>query len=754
MALLEVLQLVGYSTAAALHLWIGALLVKRRRMLGKIERVLMFLAVTLGVWHTSNLLVALHAMLGLSVERWTVLLRLADTLAVVSVTVTYSMLLHVHIHLWADVRRRGLTWSERARVYLSYLPAVFLVYAAPKLWTGVYAPMFERLSHLLVPFALWAAYVLCLVAGTDFLIARLSKSRTEKLLLKTLAASFLAIAGLILAVYGFGVGRGTALEEYLKTVANLGSLLPTALLAYHIYRYRYLELILKESLIVASFASVVLVVYLYGIRNIALWLTAQYGLRPGAVEGLLILMLALVAAPLRRWLDKRFRRLFEQEASLFRDVIARIGSNVGRYGQLPELLRFVEERAAEGLGLRRVRLLTLASSPTSDNEGADAERNSAEFAGRSASVAAGAGNGDGKLQSVEAGGALSNEIAGVEKKYPPNINTASSKTPTEAEAFEAGEDSQWAARVLEISRARDWLPVEDEPLLSGAGWEIAFPLRRDEREVGLLLVDAQPDALTYEARALLELLAGQVAIAVEDFRLVEANVRLERRIAQSERLAALGQMAATVAHEVKNPLSAIKSIAQVMREDEYLKREYARDLELIVGETDRLSQSVTQMLSFARTAPPAETPRRADELLQSLSHLFQKEATARKVALKTDFESVTSELEGACAASVRDALSNLLLNAIQATPAGGEVNLSARVEGERMILSVADSGKGVAPEHRARIWEPFFTTKQRGTGLGLAIVRKRIEEVGGEVRLATPRSGEGARFELIIPLRK
>ena len=152
-SLLEVLQLIGYSTAAALHLWIGALLVKRRRALGRLERVLMVLALTLGVWHTSNLLVALHAMLGLS-DRWTVWLRLADTLAVVSITLTYSMLLHVHIHLWANARRRELKPGERARVYLSYTPALFLVYAAPKLWTGAYAPMFVRLSHLLLPFAL------------------------------------------------------------------------------------------------------------------------------------------------------------------------------------------------------------------------------------------------------------------------------------------------------------------------------------------------------------------------------------------------------------------------------------------------------------------------------------------------------------------------------------------------------------------------------------------------------------------------
>jgi signal transduction histidine kinase len=279
-------------------------------------------------------------------------------------------------------------------------------------------------------------------------------------------------------------------------------------------------------------------------------------------------------------------------------------------------------------------------------------------------------------------------------------------------------------------------------------------LRREERVVGLLLVDAAPDALTYEVRSLLELLAGQVAIAVEDCRLVEENVQLERRIAQSERLAALGRMAATVAHEVKNPLSAIKSIAQVMREDEYLKREYARDLELIVGETDRLSRSVTQMLSFARTAPHLDAPRRADELVQSLAQLFQKEAAGRKVALKVEAESLAFELEGATAAAVRDALSNLLLNALQATPAGGQVVLAARAEGGRLTISVADSGAGVPLEQRERIWEPFFTTRQRGTGLGLAIVRKRIEDAGGQTRLAASKEGEGARFELSVPLRE
>src|ERR687886_146269 len=129
-------------------------------------------------------------------------------------------------------------------------------------------------------------------------------------------------------------------------------------------------------------------------------------------------------------------------------------------------------------------------------------------------------------------------------------------------------------KLLQILDERDWTPLSGDRILRERGYELAYPLRREERTVGLMLVDAAADALTPDARTVLEVLAGQVAIAIEDSRLVEENVRLERQLAQGERLAALGQMAATVAHEVKNPLSAIKSIAQVMREDDQLAPEY------------------------------------------------------------------------------------------------------------------------------------------------------------------------------------
>jgi len=103
-------------------------------------------------------------------------------------------------------------------------------------------------------------------------------------------------------------------------------------------------------------------------------------------------------------------------------------------------------------------------------------------------------------------------------------------------------------------------------------------------------------------------------------------------------------------------------------------------------------------------------------------------------------------------AGVRVALSNLLLNSLQATDKGGEITITQEIVDDALVITVADSGPGISEELRKRVWEPFFTTKQRGTGLGLAIVRKRMEEAGGTARLVSPANGQGAEFELRLDL--
>jgi hypothetical protein len=141
---LEILQVIGYSIGALLPLWMLFQLVTHRSKLTNIERILALLALTMGGWHTSNLAITLHGLFDLGPDTWTTLLRVADTVAVVSITFAYSFLLHVHLHLWANSQNRPLTRTEHIRVYLSYVPTVFLLVAVPRLWTGEYEPMMTK----------------------------------------------------------------------------------------------------------------------------------------------------------------------------------------------------------------------------------------------------------------------------------------------------------------------------------------------------------------------------------------------------------------------------------------------------------------------------------------------------------------------------------------------------------------------------------------------------------------------------------
>ena len=667
MSLLEALQLIGYSLGAMLPIWMGYLLFKQRLGVVPIQRLLLGLGVCMVGWHAGNLIVTLRSLFGLDVARWETVLRSANTVAVISITVCYSLLLHVHIHLWASAQSRPLTSIERLRTWLSYIPCLFLLVVVPRIWTGPYQPMITKLSVYVFPFAAWIVYSLGVVAVTELLVARRAQTASERRILQTLAGSFIVIALLILASLGLGLGKGTVPGQYLQTFANLGSLLPSALLAYYIYRYRYLELIIKESLIVATFAAVVLAVYLYGIRRIGDWANARYGFRAGVVEAILILALTLLAAPLRGWLERSFRSLFQRETALYRDVVAHIGASAGQYRQLPDLLAAIESQTSSALSLGRVKIVLRAD--------------------------------------------------GIDR--PPD------------------EIAAGVAKLLDESQAGGTRLIETDENLKTARLQlwISFVTRRIRIWV-CFWSEASSKALTPDVRAVLEVLAGQIAIAIDDFRLADENVRLERKVAEGERLAALGQMAATVAHEVKNPLSAIKSIAQVMSEDEQLKTQHARDLSLIIGETDRLNKSVTQLLSFASKQPPAAMPSRAEDLVRRVVALFRADAADRNISLEARVDG-GAPLDGVQTAAAGDALSNLILNALQSTPPGGTVTVASYLENSFAVFSVSDTGKGVAPEMHSKIWEPFFTTRQRGTGLGLAIVRKRMEEAGGSARSGT-----------------
>ncbi len=314
-----------------------------------------------------------------------------------------------------------------------------------------------------------------------------------------------------------------------------------------------------------------------------------------------------------------------------------------------------------------------------------------------------------------------------------------------------------AERRLAEKMIQDQLDVIDsDEDLSLIGATAAYALRREGNLTGLMLIWDEQRRLTSEKGEVLSVLAGQVAIEIESCRLVEEKLRLERELTSRERLATLGQMATTIAHEVKNPLSAIKSIAQVMREEDSL-REYDRDLELIVSEIDRLNRTVSQLLAFSRPSKADTRPVALSSMIASIIELFGKEATDLGVSLKVESRCDVT-LDGVQSAALREAVGNLVLNAIQAADRGGEVVIESRLadengESAELILSVTDTGPGINEEAQAKVFEPFYTTKARGTGLGLAIVRRRALELGGEIKIESPvADGHGTQFRLVVPI--
>ncbi|MFB3920597.1 MAG: nitrogen regulation protein NR(II) [Terriglobia bacterium] len=277
-----------------------------------------------------------------------------------------------------------------------------------------------------------------------------------------------------------------------------------------------------------------------------------------------------------------------------------------------------------------------------------------------------------------------------------------------------------------------------------------FPIHRGSDVIASLAVTPVTSDLSGDLDAALEVLAERMAGALELCQLIADKVELERALAQKARLAFLGEMAARIAHNVKNPLSSMKTLVQLMEEDTTLPERVRRDCQMVISEIDRLNGNISQVLRYAK--PARDTDRAVDltGVVGRVLSLARAEAERRKVSLEFDSAAGPCAVEGGEEAA-GDIVSNLVFNALQASPAGAPVRVRVAREStspEHVVLAVEDRGPGIAAEMKAKIFQPFFTTRPGGTGLGLAIVARRVEEIGGAVNCESPWDGgqSGARF--------
>jgi two-component system, NtrC family, sensor histidine kinase HydH len=238
-------------------------------------------------------------------------------------------------------------------------------------------------------------------------------------------------------------------------------------------------------------------------------------------------------------------------------------------------------------------------------------------------------------------------------------------------------------------------------------------------------------------------------------RLAEVYAELQKNFEQmkrAERLFAVGQLAAGLAHELRNPLLSISGAAGILGRNTPLEAKHRECVEIIQKESQRLNRLLTEFLDFARPRPPKYQSFNVSALLDSAMQLSSHAVGRNGVELRKVAGQQLPFLEGD-PELVKQMLVNLVINAIQSMPQGGEVTVSAGVEEGKLLIRVEDQGCGVPLEIRDKIFDPFFTTKESGTGLGLAVAHRIAEQHSGVLRIEAS-SGRGTVFSVLLPLAR
>jgi signal transduction histidine kinase len=232
----------------------------------------------------------------------------------------------------------------------------------------------------------------------------------------------------------------------------------------------------------------------------------------------------------------------------------------------------------------------------------------------------------------------------------------------------------------------------------------------------------------------------------------QERLQLEEQLRRSEHLSSLGEMAAGISHEIRNPLGIIRSSAELLKKKMNGFEPSNRIPDVIVEESNRLNDIITDFFNFAKPRRPNLIPCRVDEILEKNITFLSSQANEQGYRIRTDYGPELPEISGD-SDMLYQAFLNLLINAMQAMPGGGQINIKTESANGAVKILIEDEGEGVPENLKSKIWDPFFTTKEKGTGLGLGIVKNIIESHGGDIRIFN-RPDRGSRVHVNLPCKK
>ena len=544
-------------------------------------------------------------------------------------------------------------------------------------------------------------------------LARTHAIQAERHFFRDLGISLAALGTGIIVIYVIPSNRITYVGSYLNLVMLISPAYPMAVMAYYVYRYNFYRLVIKPSLVYSIIYGSVMAIYLLGIRRLGEYLQQFPEVNSAFIEGILLIALVFVFQPFRELLHKRLDRLFFKDRYFYQQVLRELSDTIIGIVDLEKLLNTVSESLSVAF---KAKSLTIVVFSIHNN----------------------------KPRIYKSIG---------QQEFRDFLGLVRALTLT---------------RKMRLRQQIKDLRVVKE--LEENGLELAVPVFYQKEMMGMICLSGKRTGVPYteDEIDMLQTFANQIALAIENARLVQERLNLEARIYQAEKLNSLGQLATTMSHEIKNPLSSINSIIQVLHEN--TTGEQAHDLQIVLNEIDRLNTILKKLLTFSKPTDGTLDKVSLRDMVQDVIYLLKFQAN--KYHITISFNSFPEPAYVfANSQSVREIIFNLVLNAIQSIDNEGQVWIDlGEISGMKEIrkiskrvdlynarvwyyLHVRDNGPGISKENQKHIFDPFFTTKSSGSGLGLSIVKKNVDESGGIIKVKS-RPGAGTEFTVYFPVQE
>lgn len=627
--------------------------------------------------------------------------------AVICVTLGLLIVPSAMTHACWRLLRTGMRPNPRSELkyVLAYLPVMAIAPLCLRVGGDPREAYLEHAAPYLATYAVWLTAVNFGSAATLLRQYRLSVDTQDRGFFGSLAV-IQTLTGIVhVAILFLLIPRYPHYTALLQLIGVLAPVLPIALLGYFVVFYNFMQLMLERTLVYAAVLAGFMLFHHVVLADVADSLEERYRIDFGLLEALGAIAIVIAYQPLRQRVAEAIRYLVGHRVGETRDTTRRLTWELSSLAdrEPAEIASWFCATVAARLEVAYVTLRLY-----------DANQRTTFECGPAPPV--------GKLGEKEQCG----EIFRLLKSHDEHL---------------AMPRSALRAAAIRLFDAEASLAVRlEQPGITGLA---LFGRRRGNREF------SQEEAIA------VMMLVEQLGLMLHNSSLQAERLIAERRALQNEKLSTLGLLAGSIAHEIKNPLSSIKTLATVMAEDLGPTNPHAEDLRLIVGEVDRLTQVTHRLLDFARPAKPRSTACALRPLLESTLSVMRHRAQDCGVKLGTAFDEdplhVTAD-DGA----LREIFFNLLQNGLEAAGRGGTLFISCRrltTDGsqQHVTVEIADDGPGMPPEIQDRLFEPFVSTKTDGTGLGLYHVGRQVREIGGEITCRSSPT-EGTRFTITLRL--